>query len=227
MISDRIFQVVSHSSHDLVEHATSVRARLDAVLFPLVHGTSPGTAGVAMTARRVAATARDAAHAALAVLGQPSPSAHRVRGLIVPVLTCSWRDFDVTYAAALDAILALPPAIPGVDDPEWDAGLPEEPVARRSWLERGAQHWSPPASDGMETVAPGGTRGYVTRRGSTYVIVSADGRPVRSRAHCTCDPSDREQRPAVPFEHVHMRRDGTVLDVTVGIGCGVCRAAVR
>ena len=56
---------------------------------------------------------------------------------------------------------------------------------------------------------------------------SADGRPVRTRAHCACDPADREQRPAVPFEHVHLRRDGTVLDVTVGTACGLCRAAVR
>jgi len=202
-----------------------VRARVDAALHPFVHGTPPA-AGGAMTARRVAATARDAAEAALAVLDEPHPSAHRVRGLVTPVLTCSWRDFDATYAAALDAILALPPAIPGVDDPEWDAGLPDEPEARRSWLERGGQHWSPPSSDDIETVAPGGTRGYVTRRGRTYVIVSADGRPVRTHARCACEPLDREQRPAVPFEHIHMRRDGSVLDVTVGVGCGVCRAAV-
>ena len=180
-----------------------------------------------MTARRVAATARDAAAAVLAVLAEPRPSAHRVRGLIVPVLTCPWREFDDAYAAALDAILALPPAIPGVDDPEWDVGLPPEPVERRSWLERGGQRWTPPARDDIETVAPGGTRGYVTRRGTTYAIVTADGRPVRTRAHCACSPADREQRPAVPFEHVHLRRDGSVLDVTVGTACGACRAAVR
>lgn len=179
-----------------------------------------------MTARRVAATARDAAAAVLAVLDEPRPSAHRVRGLVTPVLTCPWREFDAAYAAALDAILALPPAIPGVDDPAWDAALAPEPVIRRSWLERGAQRWTPPVRDDIETVAPGGTRGFVTRRGATYVVVTADGRPVRTRARCACAPRDREQRPAVGYEHVHLRRDGSVLDVVAGTACGACRAPV-
>jgi hypothetical protein len=204
----------------------AARERVDAALHAFVHGAPPGGAGGAMmTARRVAATARDAALAVLAVLDEPRPSAHRVRGLITPVLTCPWAEFDDAYAAALDAIVALPPALPGVEEPAWDAALPAESAPRRSWMERG-QHWSPPVSDDIETVAPGGTSGRVARRGSTFVVVTADGRPVRTRAHCACHFADREARPAVPFEHDHLRRDGTVLAVTVGTACGVCRAAV-
>ena len=204
--------------------APSRRAVLDAVLRPFVLGTSPAGTGGQMTVRRVAAAARDAAAAALPVLGEPRPSAHRVRRLVTPVLTCPWAEFEAAYSAALDAILALPPAIPGVDDPDWDSGLGAEPPVRRSWLERG-QRWTPPV-EGVETVAPGGTAGRVVRRGARAVLVTADGRPVRLRGRCECATAERRARPPVPFEHVHLRRDGSILDVTAGTACGACRAPV-
>jgi len=219
---------MSHTGHapapDARGAATpSRRAALDAALRPFVLGTHPGGAGGQMTVRRVAETARDAAAAVLPVLGEPRPSAERVRRIVTPVLTCPWAEFETAYAAALDAILALPPAIPGVADPDWDAGLGPEPVARRSWLETGQRSWTP-GDEGDEALAPGGTAGRVARRGRRAVLVTADGRPVRVRARCACAAVEREARPPVPFEHVHLRHDGTILDVTVGTACGACRA---
>ena len=175
-----------------------------------------------MTAHRIAAAARDAADAALAVLEEPKPSAHRVRQALVPALTCGWAEFDTVYAAALDAIVALPPAVRGVADPAWDVALAPTRAARASWMERG-QQWDLPAL-GAETVGPGGTTGKVASRGAKSLVVSGDGRPVRIRATCTCDVPLRESRPEVAFEHVHLRRDGTILDVTVGSACALCRA---
>ena len=200
--------------------SSALRSAVDAALRPFVLVPPGGS----MTVRHVAAAARDAAEAVVAALGEPARSADRVRRIVVPVLTCGWAEFDAEYAAALDAILALPPAIPGVNEPGWDAGLDPEPEARRSWLE-GGQFWTPPA-DFEDTVAPGGTHGRVARRGRQSVLVTADGRVVRPRAHCTCPPRVRESREQVPFEQVHLRRDGSILDVTVGIACGTCRAAI-
>ena len=209
-------------------HATAtraaLRARLDAVLHPRVHGAPPEGPGAPMTAHRLAAAARDAADAALAVLDEPKPSAHRIRQLLLRVLGSGWAEFDTEYAAALDAIVALPPAIPGVPDPSWDVALAPAPAPRTPWMERG-QHWDLPAV-GDETVAPGGTAGRVASRGAKSVVVSADGRPVRIRASCECDVVERESRPEVAFEHVHLRRDGSILDVNVGIACALCRAPV-
>jgi hypothetical protein len=195
------------------------------MLRPFVLGTPAGAAGAsggAMTERRVAAVARDAAAAVLPLLGEPRRSAERVRRLLTPVLTCGWAEFDAVYAAALDAILALPPAVPGVDDPAWDARLTPEPPTRRTWQANG-ERWTPPEHL-AETVAPAGTAGRVVRRGAHSVLVTGDGRVVRLRAQCACAPADQRARPAVPFEHVHLRRDGSILDVTIGTACGACRA---
>jgi hypothetical protein len=202
----------------------ALRARLDAAIRPLILGAPPEGPGAPMTARRIAAAARDAADAALATLPEPRPSAHRVRRALHPVLTCGWAEFDAAYDAALDAILALPAAVPGVQDPPWDAGLVPAPEARRGWMERG-QHWDLPAL-GAETVAPGGTVGRVASRGAKAVVISGDGRPVRIRATCACEVPDRASRPEVAFEHVHLRRDGSILDVTVGSACALCRAPI-
>jgi hypothetical protein len=193
------------------------RARLDDALRPFVLGT----AGM-LTERRVAAAARDAAEAVLPLLGEPPRSAHRARGLIAAVLTCGWAEFDAAYAEALDALLALPPAVRDVEDPAWDAALPPERAARRHWVQDG-KPWVP-AEYGSETVAPGGTAGVVVRRGARSVLVTGDGREVRLHARCACDFDEHAARAAVPFEHVHLRRDGSILDVTVGTACGRCRA---
>lgn len=202
---------------------TDRRAALDAALRPFMFGETPDGTGAPMTARRVAAAARDAALAALPALGDPPRSAHRVRGIITPVLTCGWAGFDAAYAAALDALLALPPAIEGVDDPSWDAALVPEAVERRSWLESG-QFWTAPSHIGATTVAPGGTAGRVARRTARYVLVTADGRPIRLGARCVCDLAVRESKSEIPFEQVYLRGDGSILDVTVGTACGACRA---
>ena len=202
------------------------RAALDAALRPFMMGSTPDGVGAPMTSRRVAAAARDAAEAVLPLLGDPPRSAHRVRGLLVPVLTCGWAEYDAAYAAAIDALLALPPAIPGVDDPSWDVGLTPEAAERRSWLE-GGQFWTPPAHAGAATVAPGGTAGRVARRAARYLLVTSDGRPVRLGAFCACALAEREARAEVPFEQVYLRGDGSILDVSIGTACGACRAPIR
>ena len=200
--------------------ADDARARLDAALGPLVLGTA--SAGGMLTERRVAAAARDAAAAVLPLLGEPRRSAHRVRALLTPVLVCGWAEFDAAYAAALDALLALPPAVPGVEDPTWDAALAPVPAERAPWVRTG-EPWAPPEY-GAEAVGPAGTAGRVVRRGAQMVLVTGDGRPVRLRARCDCTAAERRAHAPVPYEHVHLRRDGSVLDVTVGAACGRCRA---
>jgi hypothetical protein len=203
----------------------AARARLDAVLRPFVLGSGPQPGGGLMTGRRVAETARDAAAAVVPLLGEPRRSAHRVRGVIAPVLTCRWADFDDVYAAALDALLALPPAVRGVDDPAWDAGLPVERAAPAQWVNDG-RRWTPP-EHGADAVGPAGLAGRVVRRGAQSVLITADGRPVRLRGRCECEPAERGARAAVPFEHVHLRRDGAIVDVAAGLACGSCRAPIE
>jgi hypothetical protein len=58
------------------------------------------------------------------------------------------------------------------------------------------------------------------------VLVTADGRNVRANVRCACGADARGARPDVPFELVHLRRDGAILDVVVGTACGSCRGAV-
>jgi len=217
-----------HHGHPTAADAPSARARLDAVLRPFALGTHDSgpsdDGGPAMTERRIAAVARDAAAALLPLLGDPPPSAHRVRRLLRDVLTCTWAEFEATYAATLDALLVLPPARADVEDPAWDVALPAAPAAPRAWRP-GAGPWTPPI-EGAATVGPAGTAGRVVRRGARAVLLTSDGRPVLVNVRCTCDPAAREARPAVLFEHVHLRRDRTILDVVAGTACGACRAVV-
>lgn len=200
----------------------AIRARVDAALRPFALGTAPGAAGATMTERAAAAAARDAATALGPLLGDPPRSADRIRRLVLPVLLSGWADFDATYEAALDALLALPPARPDVEEPAWDAALAPVPRQRRAWAEHGSA-WTTPR-DGSVTIGPGGTEGYVIRYDAKSALISADARPIRFRSRCVCEESERSARPPVPFELVHRRRDGSILDVTVGSACGVCRA---
>ena len=202
------------------DDAPDRRARLDAVLRPFVMAST----GAPMTARRVAVTARDAAASVAPILGTPRRSQHRIRGIIAPVLTCSWSEFDSTYASALDALLALPPAVTGVDDPPWDAELTPEPPARREWLDDG--QWRPPPVSATEAVAPGGTVGRVVQRSAKSLLITEDGRSIRIHSRCECDMQERRSRTGVAYELVHLRRDGSVLDVVMGTACGGCRAPI-
>jgi hypothetical protein len=205
-------------------HPSDARARLDAELRPYALGTHAADAGPSLTEQRVAAVARDAAAAVLPLLGDPPRSAHRVRRLLRPVLTCTWAEFEATYEATLDALLALPAARPDVEDPAWDAALPPAPAARREWLP-GGPRWTAPM-EGAATVGPAGTAGRIVRRGSRTVLLTSDGRSVQASMRCTCDAATREARPAVLFEIVHLRRDGAIIDVVAGTACGACRAVV-
>lgn len=200
------------------DSTSEIRARLDAVLRPFVIEST----GAPMTERRVAVTARDAAAAVAPVLGSPKRSEHRIRGIIAPLLTCSWSEFDRAYDAALEALIALPPAVSGVDDPSWDAELEPEPPARRAWLDDG--QWRAPPAFATEAVAPGGTVGRVVQRGAKSLLITEDGRPIRIHSRCECGLAERRARPLVAYELVHLRRDGSVLDVVMGAACGGCRA---
>ena len=197
------------------------RAALDAALRPFALDTHDAADGPLLTERRLATAARDAAAAILPLLGEPARSPDRVRRLLRAVLTCPWSEFDEVYAATLDALLALPPALPGVEEPSWDAGLASAPVPPRAWV-RGGRGWTPPR-DGSETVGPAGTVGRVVRRDARSVLITADARAVLVSVPCTCDAATRAARSDVPFELVHLRRDGSILDVKVGTACGACR----
>lgn len=178
-----------------------------------------------MTERRVAETARDAAAAILPLLGAPPRSAHRVRALIMPLLVCGWAEFDALYDATLEKLVVLPPAIAGIDDPPWDVGLAPAVPAKRRWLDDG--QWRAPSLQATEVTAPGGTVGRVVHRGPKILLISEDGRPIRLHSRCECGLADRRSRSEVPYELVHLRRDGSVLDVTMGTACGGCRAPIN
>lgn len=202
-----------------------LRREVSRVLRPFVEGTAKGMSDWVMTESRVARTARDAAEAILPLLGSPARSAHRVRGLIVPVLTCSWMELDAVYDSTLTKLLALPPAVPDVDDPAWDADLTGPRVVARHWNAHGSK-WSPTEGEGGKVVGPSGTSGRLIRSDRRHALVVEDGRPVRTNAACTCEPKLRRERGEVGFELVTFGRGRAILEVRVGVACTVCRAPV-
>jgi hypothetical protein len=203
----------------------SRRRELERVLGPFVYGTAEGMSSSQLTATRVAATARDAAAAILPLLGAPARSAHRVRRAIVPALTCSWSELDVVYAHTIDRLLALPPAVPGVEDPEWDAHLDQPRPAPREWNVHGSA-WTASSREGDVVVGPSGTTGPLVRSDRRHALIVADGRPVRTRARCECPPASRRERGEVAFEYVTFGRRRMILDVRAGMACVLCRAPV-
>ena len=210
--------------HSDIDRAT-LRRELSRVLRPFVDGTAMGMSSWVMTESRVAVTARDAARAILPLLGTPARSAHRARGLIMPTLTCSWTDFDAVYDDALTKLMALPPAIPDVVDPEWDVDLDEPRAALHHWNEHGTA-WRPSSREGETVVGPSGTSGKLVRSDRRHALVVEDGRPVRTRSRCDCSPKQRRERGEVAFELVTFGRAHSVLEVTVGSVCTLCRAVV-
>jgi hypothetical protein len=204
---------------------TRDRHELRRVLMPFVTGTAVGMSSSVMTESRIAATARDAAAAIMPLLGAPAPSAHRVRRLIVPTLTCSWTELDVVFEDALEKLIALPAAIPEVADPAWDAGLPAPRATTTDWNEHGTT-WSVSAFDEDVVVGPSGTVGRLVQSDRRHALIVEDGRAVRTRAHCACAPKQRRERGEVAFELVTFGRGRSVLEVRVGVACGLCRAVV-
>jgi hypothetical protein len=215
------------ATHDLPQASqAALRQELSRVLRPFVDGTAKGMSSWVMTEARVAVTARDAARAILPLLGTPARSAHRVRGLIVPTLTCSWDELDATFEVALDKLLALPPAIPGVEDPAWNVDVPEPPAARPDWNVHGST-WTPTSEDGDTVTGPSGTVGRLVRSDRRHALIVADGRSVRTHARCECTHKQRRERGEVAFEQVTFGRGRAILEVRVGVVCTLCRAVVH
>lgn len=211
--------------HPPIVDSASVRREVSRVLRPFVEGTAQGMSSWVMTEARIAATARDAARAVLPLLGTPARSAHRVRGLIVPALTCSWTELEAVYEETLTKLVALPPAIPDVADPEWDFGLEKPRVARRDWNVHGSS-WSVADLEGETVTGPSGTVGRLMRSDRRHALIVEDGRSVRTRAHCTCSPRQRRERGEVAFELVTFGRARSILEVRAGVVCSSCRAVV-
>lgn len=185
-----------------------------------------------MTQARVAATARDAAVAVLPLLGTPAPSAHRVRASILPALVCSWTELDAVFEDTLDRLIALPPALAGVADPAWDAGLPPaprgsarppEPATRDVDAQR---TWSTTAREGEVVTGPAGTTGTLIRSDRRLALIVADARSVRTYGKCACDPLRRRERGEVAFELITFGRRRAVLDIRAGHACALCRAPI-
>ena len=204
---------------------TTRRERVARALRPFVYGTAPGMASSQITEARVAATARDAADVVLPLLGTPSPSAHRVRGLIVPALVCGWPELDETFERVLDKLLALPPAHPDVAEPEWDAQLAENRSDSRP-EPSDAVPWTVESREGSTVVGPAGTTGVLVRADRRHALIVEDGRPVRSHSRCDCDPARRRGRAEVGYERITLGRLRRVLDVRAGHACPLCRAPV-
>ncbi|MEO6528819.1 MAG: hypothetical protein ABIP93_19535 [Gemmatimonadaceae bacterium] len=204
----------------------ALRQELSRVLRPFVDGTAMGMSSWVMTESRVALTARDAARAVLPLLGAPARSAHRVRGLIMPALICSWGDLDAVFEETLTKLLALPPAVPDVPDPEWDRDLDEPRAARPDWNVHGST-WTPSSQDGETVTGPSGTVGRLTRSDRRHALIVEDGRSVRTRARCDCSHKQRRERGEVAFEQVTFGRAHTILEVRVGMVCTLCRAVVQ
>jgi hypothetical protein len=202
------------------------RRRLVArALRPFVDGTAPGMASSLLTETRVAATARDAAEAVLPLLGTPARSPHRVRGLIVPAIVCGWGELDAVFERVVDKLVALPPALPDVVEPAWDAQLPDQkPVRTEPALD--APPWTPESRDGDLVEGPGGTTGTLVRVDRKHAVIVEDGRPVRTHSRCDCDPARRRGRAEVAYERITFGRGRRILDVRVGKACPLCRAPV-
>ena len=204
----------------------SRRAIVARALRPFVDGTAPGMASSQITEARVAATARDAADAVLPLLGTPAPSAHRVRGLIVPALVCGWGELDDVFDRVVDKLLALPPAHPDVVEPAWDEQLAEPKPAEPRASMSDAPAWSLESRDGDTVVGPAGTVGALIRSDRRHALIVEDGRPVRAHSRCECDPARRRGRAAVAFERIAFGRGRRILDVRAGRACPLCRAPV-
>lgn len=202
------------------------RALVARALRPFVDGTAPGMASSLLTEARVAATARDAAEAVLPLLGAPAPSAHRVRGLIVPALVCGWNELDVVFDRVVDKLLALPPAHPDVVDPAWDAQLGGPKPAEPRPDAIGATPWTVHSRDGDTVAGPAGTVGVLIRSDRRHALIVEDGRPVRAHSRCECDPARRRGRAEVAFERIAFGRGRRILDVRAGRVCPLCRAPV-
>ena len=194
-------------------------------LRPFVEGTAPGMSSWLLTEARVAATARDAAQVVLPLLGAPARSPHRVRGLIVPALVCGWTELDEVFERVLDKLLALPPALPDVAEPSWDAQLPE-PRTPPTEAESDTPAWTPDSRDGDIVVGPSGTTGTLVRVDRRHALIVEDGRPVRTHSRCDCDPARRRGRAEVGFERITFGRGRRILDVRAGHACPLCRAPV-
>jgi len=143
----------------------------------------------------------------------------------VPTLTCSWTELDVVFEDALEKLIALPAAIPEVVEPTWDAGLPTPRAPAPDWNEHGAA-WSVSELDEDVVVGPSGTAGRLVRSDRRHALIVEDGRAVRTNAQCTCSPKQRRERGEVAFELVTFGRGRSVLEVRVGVACGLCRAVV-
>jgi hypothetical protein len=208
-----------HSDPSALRRALAERLR------PYVHGTAEGIDSSMLTRARVAATARDAAAAVLPLLGTPAPSAHRVRGVILPALVCSWTELDVVFERTLDRLLALPPALPDVPEPDWDAGLEERRAAPSAPATAHAE-WTSTAREGDAVVGPHGTAGILVRADRRHALIVEDARPVRTHSRCRCDPQRRRERGEVGFELITLGRRRSVLDVRAGAACTLCRAPI-
>jgi hypothetical protein len=209
----------------------ALRRALARTLRPFVDGTAAGIASSVMTQARVAATARDAAVAVLPLLGTPAPSAHRVRASILPALVCSWTELDAVFEETLDRLVALPPALAGVADPAWDAGLPtprsSTRTAPRAESESDVKRtWPTTAREGDVVTGPAGTTGTLVRSDRKLALIVEDGRSVRTYGRCACDPLRRRERGEVAFELISFGRRRAVLDVRAGHACALCRAPI-
>jgi hypothetical protein len=210
----------------------ALRRALSRTLRPFVDGTAAGIASSVMTQARVAATARDAAVAVLPLLGTPAPSAHRVRASILPALVCSWTELDAVFEETLDRLIALPPALAGVPDPAWDAGLPPAPRTASRSVEHAPSNgevqrtWSTTAREGDIVTGPAGTTGTLIRADRRVALIVEDARSVRTHGKCACDPMRRRERGEVAFELVSFGRRKAVLDVRAGHACALCRAPI-
>lgn len=202
------------------------RALVARALRPFVDGNAPGMASSLLTEARVAATARDAAEAVLPLLGSPAPSAHRVRGLIVPALVCGWPELDAVFERVVDKLLALPPAHPDVVDPAWDAQLPGPRPAEPRPDAPDATPWTVDSRDGDTVAGPAGTVGVLIRSDRRHALIVEDGRPVRAHSRCECDPARRRGRAEVAFERIAFGRGRRILDVRAGRVCPLCRAPI-
>jgi len=151
---------------------------------------------------------------------------------ILPALVCSWTELDTVFEATLDRLVALPPAIVGVPDPAWDAGLPpaarKAPRAAEAAPDNGEvqRTWSTTAREGDIVTGPAGTTGTLIRSDRKGALIVEDARSVRPHGKCACDPLSRRERGEVAFELITFGRRRAVLDVRAGHACALCRAPI-
>ena len=148
---------------------------------PFVDGTAKGMSSWVMTEARIAATARDAAKQSSHCSELRRDRRIECAGSSCPCSRAAGPSSRRCTSRRSTKLVALPPAIPDVPDPEWDIGLEKPRIVGRDWNAHRAR-WTITEREGETATGPSGTTGRLVQLDRRHALIVEDGRPVRTRA---------------------------------------------